>query len=83
MTDDFADSIIPSLAASLAPADRTAFRAAALAALAALPVEMIGPGSIHRTLEAAWRSYFHLPDDGGRELPPTRYRARRRASLAG
>ena len=50
-----------SLEAALAVGDRAAFRSEALATLAALPVEMRGPGADYRACAVIWRRHFHPP----------------------
>jgi hypothetical protein len=46
---------------ALDPASRAGFRIAAESALAAMPPAIRGPGTIYRTIESAWRAYFHPP----------------------
>jgi len=57
-----AESLICHLSRGLAPADRAVFRQAAEAALASSPV-CLGPGSVHRTVTAIWRTYFRPPPE--------------------
>jgi hypothetical protein len=83
MNDADTKSIVANMAASLAPQDQELFRAAAVAAVASMPADMRGPGSMHRTIEAEWRRYFRPPEGNTGELLATRYRARRRATLTG
>jgi hypothetical protein len=90
-----AESLIAHLSCGLAPADRDAFRRAAETALATSPL-CLGPGSIHRTVTAIWREYFHPPtfegratawDQGRKKLsklitePPRDSRVRRRVRI--
>ena len=70
-----AESLISHLSRGLAPADRDAFRQAAENALATSPL-CLGPGSIHRTVTAIWRTFFRPPREdrsttwtSGKKLP--------------
>ena len=90
-----AEDLIAHLSRGLAPADRAAFRQAAENALATSPV-CLGPGSIHRTVTAIWRTFFRPPPEdrgttwvSGRKRPsklitepPRDSRARRRVRIA-
>jgi len=71
------------MAASLAGDDRAAFRAAALAAVALMPADMRGPGSIHRAIEVEWRRLFRPPAGSMAEVLATRVSVMRLGSLAG
>jgi hypothetical protein len=55
------EALIARLAGPLAPADREAFRRAALDALARVPC--MGEGVAYRALATLQRQYFHPPDD--------------------
>src|SRR5262245_61570875 len=58
--DAAAEDLISHLSRALSPADRAAFRQAAENALATSS-PCWGEGSIHRTVVAIWRIYFHPP----------------------
>jgi hypothetical protein len=83
MNDADPESIVASMALSLAPADSDAFALAAMAAVEAMPPELRGPGSVHRAIEAEWLRFFRPTDGPTAEVLASRYRMRRRASLAG
>jgi hypothetical protein len=55
------DALIARLAGPLLPADRAAFRRAALDALARVPCW--GEGAVYRTVAALQRAYFDPPPD--------------------
>ena len=59
-----AELLISHLSGPLDPVDRSAFRHAAEAALAAS--DCWGEGLVYRTIVALWRGYFHPPPDGRR-----------------
>ena len=54
--------LIDRLSRSLEPADRERFRQAAEAALVDLPPAMVGPGTVYRAIELAWRAFFRPVD---------------------
>ena len=78
------EELIDRFSRSLDPVDREPFRRVAEEALAQLPPATVGPGTVYRAVELAWRGFFRPPDGPTRsELWVTQVRLRQRASLAG
>jgi hypothetical protein len=55
------EDLIARLERPLEAADRGPFRQAAEAALGAIPLESLGPGSAYRCVAPIWRRHFHPP----------------------
>ena len=55
------EDLLARLSGGLAPPDRTAFRASAMAALANIPECGFGEGNVYRVVTSVWRGYFRAP----------------------
>ena len=73
------EDLVARMARSLDPQDREA----ALAAVAAMQVELRGKGSVHRAIEEAWRRFWLPPETPRAELKATHVRMRRHATIEG
>src|SRR5262249_32801561 len=74
------DQLLCELAASLAPAQRFAFEAAAQATLATIPECQLGPGAAFRSLRELQKRFFDPPPDN-RALGGPRHHGRRPSKL--
>jgi hypothetical protein len=74
------DQLVCELAASLAPAQRFAFEAAARTTLATIPECQLGPGAAFRSLRELQKRFFDPPPDN-RALGGPRHHGRRPSKL--